>query len=187
MFIAKEVIVDIELKLIACIVGIVLGALLSMHVRVQLVPAVALFGFLLGLCFVKVWTLFSGTKFAPEPAMFLRLFSSLVFCLVIADESSSIFFILYSLVYVDNWLGMPIIELLQNSGDLCDRDTLEGFSTPQNGICGKDFGSISHLFLTCPALPFGIVLGLPWDQIGYFNSVVAMFEKAMEASLSTQS
>lgn len=100
IFIAKEVIVDIELKLIACIVGIVLGALLSVYVRVQLVPAVALFSFLLGLCFVKVWTLFSGTKFAPEPAMFLRLFSSFVFCLVIADESSSIFFLLYSLVYV---------------------------------------------------------------------------------------
>lgn len=100
IFIAKEVIVDIELKLIACIVGIVLGALFIVYVRVQLVPAVALFSFLVGLCFVKVWTLLSGTKFAPEPAMFLRLFSSFVFCLLIADESSSIFFLLYSLVYV---------------------------------------------------------------------------------------
>ena len=47
IFIAKEVIVDIELKLIACIVGIVLGALFIVYVRVQLVQ--------LWLCLVSWW------------------------------------------------------------------------------------------------------------------------------------
>lgn len=99
-FIAKDLKLDIKLKLIACAVGIVLGTLFSEYVRIQLVPAVALLSFLVGLCFVKICAIFSGTKFAPEPAMVLRLFSSFVFCLVIADESSLIFFLFYSFVYV---------------------------------------------------------------------------------------
>lgn len=100
IFKAKDLIQDIELKLIACAVGIVLGAFFSVYVRVQLVPAVALFSFMVGLCFVKICAMFSGTKFAPEPAMLLRLFTSFVFCLVIADESSLILFLFYSFVYV---------------------------------------------------------------------------------------
>ncbi|KAF3433236.1 hypothetical protein FNV43_RR24338 [Rhamnella rubrinervis] len=55
-------------------------------------------------------------------------------------------------------------------------------------ICGNDLETVSHLFLTCPYAAaiwdcLGVAFGIRLDASG---SVVYMFEKAMEASLSTQ-
>ncbi|KAF3452094.1 hypothetical protein FNV43_RR08190 [Rhamnella rubrinervis] len=55
-------------------------------------------------------------------------------------------------------------------------------------IYGKDSKTISHLFFTCPYAAaiwecLGVIFGISFDALG---SVVYMFEKAMEASSSTQ-